>query len=295
MSGRGSVRSEVSGLYEKERPQLKPLKLKGLKEKKKRKVERRVKCGEIISMEPPPDAEEEEEEEVEEVGEGFTTLTGSKRGRDGRGGVERCMRGRNLEEEGRIEEPSSSCSSTATEGEEGRVVEASGRIVTTGTTVQGFATKFMEEKVRTGDELLLQHPKTMEVEERVVVGVLSNRSATIDSPFSSDLISTTNFCVRKTSEVLEQAARKRLAAAAGGGGGDGDEKGEGGLNELVQDEISKRLQRKLTGQQSKKFVSVREKSGMWGYKTISRQVKGNASSEQMLDIRCKQGRDKYCF
>lgn len=71
-------------------------------------------------------------------------------------------------------------------------IQGTGRITTSGTTVAGHFTKFMDE-LRPGDAILITHPTTLQTEMKVVRMVLSNMSIGISSGFSSDLISTTSF------------------------------------------------------------------------------------------------------
>ena len=73
------------------------------------------------------------------------------------------------------------------------VLTGTGRISTSGTTVQGHeGTKFMRE-LRAGDAVVITHPTTLCDETRLVKMVLSDSSMGISSAFSSDLISRTLF------------------------------------------------------------------------------------------------------
>jgi len=60
-----------------------------------------------------------------------------------------------------------------------------GRIVCSGDTVQGMETRF-NEQIAVGDIVVIIHRQSLLKEERVVAAILSRRSLTIDSPFSSD-------------------------------------------------------------------------------------------------------------
>ncbi|CAK9092302.1 unnamed protein product [Durusdinium trenchii] len=63
------------------------------------------------------------------------------------------------------------------------VVPGSGRIVTNTTTVHGFETKFKDE-LEVGDTIMVHHPTSLEVELRMVVSVLSQRSSVLHQAFS---------------------------------------------------------------------------------------------------------------
>eukprot|EP00811_Abedinium_folium_P007621 NODE_17034_length_964_cov_8.992832.p1 GENE.NODE_17034_length_964_cov_8.992832~~NODE_17034_length_964_cov_8.992832.p1 ORF type:complete len:225 (-),score=64.35 NODE_17034_length_964_cov_8.992832:163-837(-) len=183
--------------------------------------------------------------------------------------------------------PSSSRFSAPGDGDEAEaaqtprvpISEGTGRISSSTTTIHGFETKFKDE-MEVGDTILLQHAVSLQVETRVVVSVLSQRSCVVHQGFSKDLVSTTEFHIRKDSAKLKEKAK---ASATG----ESDEAA------LASQELQKELDRKLRKQ--RKLCSVREKTGMWGYKTVTTALSREASQEELLDQRCKQGRDKYCF
>mmetsp|Transcript_58821 Transcript_58821/g.102946 ORF Transcript_58821/g.102946 Transcript_58821/m.102946 type:complete len:216 (+) Transcript_58821:82-729(+) len=180
------------------------------------------------------------------------------------------------------EEPSSSAAKGDVESEEVPVIEGTGRIVTTTNTIHGFESKFKEE-LEVGDTVMIHHPVSLEVEMRVVTGILSQRSATVHSAFSKDVVSTMEYHIRKDSLKLQEKAKAQLE--------------EGDDPETLQDAASKELQRQLDKKLKKqsRIVTVREKTGMWGYKVTSKKLSKEASAEDLLDERCKQGRDKYCW
>eukprot|EP00931_Biecheleriopsis_adriatica_P012297 TRINITY_DN113429_c0_g1_i1.p1 TRINITY_DN113429_c0_g1~~TRINITY_DN113429_c0_g1_i1.p1 ORF type:complete len:236 (-),score=65.76 TRINITY_DN113429_c0_g1_i1:33-692(-) len=160
------------------------------------------------------------------------------------------------------------------------VVPGSGRIATNTTTINGFETKFKEE-VEVGDTIMVHHPTSLEVEMRMVVSVLSQRSAVLHSAFSKDCASTVEYHIRKDSLKIKEKAKAEIQEEN---------------PELLQDAASRELQRQLDKKLKKqaKTVSVREKTGMWGYKVVTKKVSKSSSAEDMLDERCKQGRDKWC-
>ncbi|XP_055389019.1 uncharacterized protein LOC129618240 [Condylostylus longicornis] len=160
----------------------------------------------------------------------------------------------------------------------------SGRLVTTGTTVQGFETKFKEE-IEVGDAIILFHPSLLIEEERIVVGVLSQRSLTLHEKFSNDIASTTAYKIRKDSTLLRQKAGEALATNEGA---------SSGSQTTLQDEISRQLQKKLDN--TRQTFRYREKTGMWGYRVVTGEAEKNLSAEELLDMRVKKmGRDKFCW
>ncbi|EAN32577.1 hypothetical protein TpMuguga_02g00294 [Theileria parva strain Muguga] len=136
-----------------------------------------------------------------------------------------------------------------------------GRIVSSSNTVQGFETKFVEE-ASVNDRIIIEHPLTHGTEERVITCILSNRTLSIDEPFSVDLITTIPYNIRKEDVQTDK---------------------DGVKVETLRDK------NKTT------TISVREKSGMWSYRNVTKTVKGNLTQEDRLDERVKLGRDKYCW
>lgn len=176
--------------------------------------------------------------------------------------------------------------------EETEECSGSGRIVSSGVTIHGFETKFKEE-VHIGDALILFHPKALEDESRIVVAILSQRSLSINAPFSTDVASTTAYRIRKESVFLVAKASEALAHASVE---EEDATGAPGKKpkQDIQDEISRQLQKKLD--KARPVLKYREKTGMWGYRTVTERVPKSTSAEEILDMRAKrQGRDKYCW
>mmetsp|Transcript_29910 Transcript_29910/g.27382 ORF Transcript_29910/g.27382 Transcript_29910/m.27382 type:complete len:143 (-) Transcript_29910:290-718(-) len=77
--------------------------------------------------------------------------------------------------------------------------DGTGRILTSGTTVHGKDTKFMKE-IKAGDTLIIRNPSTLNREERTVIVVLSDRSLSINSAFSTDLSTYTDYEFQKKTE-----------------------------------------------------------------------------------------------
>ncbi|CDJ68419.1 hypothetical protein, conserved [Eimeria necatrix] len=164
------------------------------------------------------------------------------------------------------------------------VVEGTGRIVATGQLVQGFNTQFRQQ-IAAGDLLLLQHPLTLLQEEVLVESVGSDRTLYIQPSFSKDFISTTEFKIKKTA-----AAAAAAAAAAGGAQQAADPAAAAAAAAAAQQQ---QLQRRI--EKAKRVAAVREKKGMWGYTVKQIKAKGPLTAEEKLDLRCKQGRDKFCW
>ncbi|CAE7496221.1 RE1 [Symbiodinium sp. CCMP2592] len=155
------------------------------------------------------------------------------------------------------------------------VMPGSGRLVTNTTTVHGFDSKFKDE-LEVGDTIMVHHPTSLEVELRMVVSVLSQRSCVIHQSFSKDCNSTVEYHIRKDSLKIKEKAKSEI---------------QEDNPELLQDAASRELQRQLDKRLKKqsKTVSVREKTGMWGYKVVTKKLDKTSSAEDALDERCKQG------
>ncbi|GFE54765.1 hypothetical protein BaOVIS_021690 [Babesia ovis] len=139
-------------------------------------------------------------------------------------------------------------------------VEGTGRIVSSGNTIQGFGTKFVDEVV-VGDSIIVKHPLSNANEERTVESILSNRTICVDDAFSNDLITTTVYIIRKAAEA------------------------DGVTHDAIPGATAKKAS----------TITVREKTGMWSYKTTTKVVKAQMSAEDRLNERVKHSRDKYCW
>ncbi|CAN0262806.1 unnamed protein product [Scytosiphon promiscuus] len=155
-----------------------------------------------------------------------------------------------------------------------RPVSGTGRITSSGTAVHGHEAKFMDE-LHSGDAVLITHPTTLREETRIVKMVLSNMSISISSPFSSDLISTTNFRYIK-------APRLEVSAEA---------KAEDGKRRKVQEEDS--AFGTYAGAGGKRLV-YRERTPAGNYRIIERTVDEAMTREQMLDMRATKKADRHC-
>merc|ERR1711976_65429 len=112
-----------------------------------------------------------------------------------------------------------------------------------------------------GDTIMVHHPVSLEVELRLCTGILSQRSCDVHQPFSKDLVSTMEYHIRKDSLKLKERAKAQLEQ-------------EGADAESLQDAASAELQRQLEKKLKKqaKTISVREKTGMWGYKVVTKKL-----------------------
>merc|ERR1712080_237041 len=98
----------------------------------------------------------------------------------------------------------------------------------------GFETKFKEE-LEVGDTILVHHANSLEVEMRVVTGVLSQRSCTIHQAFSKDVVSTTDFHVRKDSLKLREKAKDQIE----------NNEDPDALKDATSKELERQLEKKL--------------------------------------------------
>jgi hypothetical protein len=175
-------------------------------------------------------------------------------------------------------------------------LSCTGRVVVSGTTIQGLETKFKEE-IEIGDTIIILNPQTHKLEERVVTVVMTNRSLMISEKLSSDFVSTVTMDVRKDSIKLRRQveADRRLQERAQLKKEEfDDDDGEVAAEkpEPIEEAIKRQLQKNL--QEAKMNVSYKEKTGTWGYKVVSEKVDTSRSREDLLDLRAKKVHDKYC-
>jgi hypothetical protein len=136
------------------------------------------------------------------------------------------------------------------------------------------------DQITIGESLLVRHPQTLQLEERIVTSILSNRSLTIHEPFSSDFVSTTEFFVISHSRRKE-AESSRVKQEPG------DEH-----DERPEESVQGRLDKKLRDGGS--IVTYQVKSGQWGYKSVAENIGKEVSKEDLLNMRIKKVHDKYC-
>ena len=169
-----------------------------------------------------------------------------------------------------------------------RVVELSGRLVATGTNIQGLNTLFKEE-AEIGDVLIIRNPQTHKVDRRIITEVASNRSLTISEKLSADFVSTVEASVQKDSEVLRSEILKARVKDDPGIKGElreGEE--EGDLEAVLQKRVAERVA------QQKTHVSYLERTAGYGYKTVVEEVDKDLTRGELLEFRAKKVHDKYC-
>ena len=162
-----------------------------------------------------------------------------------------------------------------------------GRVVCSGATLQGMETKFKEE-IAIGDTIVVRHPQSLNIEERIVTAVLSQRTLLIHNSFSGDFVSLTEYFIRKDSDSLRSNLSSVKKEEASGGVSGTLGASELGADEVIQMELKKRLER------DKKSFTYQQKTGMWGYKSVTQTVASDLTKEDLLDMRAKKIHDKYC-
>jgi hypothetical protein len=167
-------------------------------------------------------------------------------------------------------------------------IKGDGRIVSSGTTVQGMDTRF-KEQIEIGDTLIVRHPQSLAVEERVVTSVMSQRSLTLHSPFSSDFVSTTEYSIRRDSVWLKSSISSSTSGIKKEERSHGPDEDEADIpaTEALQEKLRKRLE------EEENILTYREKVGM-GYRTVSMKVNNNLSKEDLLNLQIKKTHDRYC-
>lgn len=114
--------------------------------------------------------------------------------------------------------------------------------------------------------------KGQEAEERrKITMVLSNKSMGVEEPFSFTPNDKIPFKYQKKPVVKEP---------------------EKSFDEFLQERMQEKKREKKEKKKKYTVVEVREKTGMWGYKTKKVKVKGDLSREEILDIRAQAAGDK---
>ena len=167
-----------------------------------------------------------------------------------------------------------------------------GRVVVSGTTIQGLESKFKEE-VEIGDTLIITNPQTHQVEERKVMVVMTNRSLVISEKLSSDFVSTVTMEVRKDSvQLRREVDAQRKANEANKLKKEDPDQEDVSDGETLEAAMKRQLDKNM--KEEKMNVSFKQKTGTWGYKTVTEKVDRNLSREDILDFRSKRVHDKYC-
>lgn len=56
------------------------------------------------------------------------------------------------------------------------------------------------------------------------------------------------------------------------------------------DKVAKRIKK-----DDRKELELRLRTGMWGYRTVKQKLDENVTREEMLNLRSKKNRDKFCW
>lgn len=162
--------------------------------------------------------------------------------------------------------------------EEIKVLQGTGRISSSSTTVHGHETSFMSE-LCPGDAIIIVHPTTLQEETKIIRMVLSNSSMGISSGFSTDLISTTQFKYIKAPKDASKEMEKEK-----------DDK-HSKLKKIEEDAFGT-----YASSCGEKFVyRVKKEGAFGGYKIVTEDTKSALSREQLLDKRTKKKSDRFCY
>ena len=158
-----------------------------------------------------------------------------------------------------------------------RVLAGEGRITSSGTTVHGHETKFMDQ-LSVGDAIIVRHPTSLQDETKIVRMVLSNISIGISSAFSTDIISTTSFQFIK--------APKELIVSP-------EEEANKALQKKHADEVAAFGTYASKG--GEEIVYRVKKPGAYGGYAIVKESsrEGAKSREELLDFRTKKKADRW--
>ena len=160
-------------------------------------------------------------------------------------------------------------------------IKGDGRIVCSAVTVQGMETRFKEQLV-VGDVIQIHHPQTLLSERRNVTGILSQRSLTVDFPFSSDFVSTIEYSIGKRHKDKQETTGSSVKK----------EEESGTLVEASRDYPGGSVH--STGEPDvERVLTYREKVGM-SYRTVAIKVDKDMSKEDLLDLQTKKSHDRYC-
>lgn len=155
--------------------------------------------------------------------------------------------------------------------------------------VNGFNTLFKDE-IALGDLLRILHPGTLLPESRAVTQIMGNRSLMLVAPFSANFSSTTEYQIERVSELIKAKAEAKAGKQAGGGEDGGED--EDAFDNHMKEQLEKTLKKQ------RQTVQIREK--VYGgpgvtYKTVTKEVGKDMTAEERLNMREKEGRDKYCW
>ena len=165
-----------------------------------------------------------------------------------------------------------------------KIVSGTGRLTSSGTTILGHGTLFMNE-LSHGDAIIVSHPTTFLDETKIVRMVLSNMSISISSAFSTDLISTAPFRFIKAPKDPSSSSSS----------GENDEKKKKLMTGKGQQDSEEAAFGEYVSQGGTKAVYRVKKTGPHGgYKMITEDTRTNTSREELLFMRSKKKSDRHC-
>lgn len=157
------------------------------------------------------------------------------------------------------------------------IVQGTGRLTSSSTTISGHFTNFMNE-LSVGDAIIITHPNTLQEETKIVRMVLSNISISISSAFSTDLITTTPFRYIKAPKDEEQ------------------EKNEEEKLALKKTKLEQEAFGTYSSNNGEVFVYREKKTGSFGgYKIVSEKLTESVTREKLLDMRTKKKSDRFVY
>lgn len=148
-------------------------------------------------------------------------------------------------------------------------IPGTGRILTSTKIVMGQDTTFLTEIERGDQIIVIVDPMNFKKEAREVSMVMGDKSLSLKEPFSKNLITYSQFEIKKSDKVVE-----------------GDQSLDQKYKEKFQN-FGKKIKKK------KHVVEFRQKSGMWSYKTQKLEFDRELTREEKLDLRIKSQKGKY--
>lgn len=146
-------------------------------------------------------------------------------------------------------------------------VPGSGRVLSSGPVVMGRDSKFKSE-VQSGDVLVvLVDAMNFVKESRTVLRVVSDVNLSINKPFSKDVITWSQYDIKKRDEEEED-------------------------DSTVDQLYSKKMRNTKDLEPEKQFIEIREKVGMWGYKTRKVEIDPGMTMEEKMRLKEKYKKDK---
>lgn len=165
-----------------------------------------------------------------------------------------------------------------TQSSEIKILDGTGRITSSGTTVHGHENSRFMEQFSPGDAILITHPTSYREETKIIRMVLSNISMGISSAFSSDLITTTAFKFIKAPKE------------------DTPTEDSEGTKKSTKKDVEEEAYGTYASQGGQKFTYRVKKPGAFGgYKIVTEDTGGSLSREELLNQRSKKKADRLCY